>query len=71
MRLSFKTCLYNIPAFTLYGIIVMVLGILAAIPLGLGYLILFPVLTGSVFSSYRDCFIVSGMTTLPEQQVET
>ncbi len=54
--LSLKACIYNVPAFTLYGIALIVLSILAAIPLGLGYLILTPVILASIYLAYLDCF---------------
>ena len=56
MQLSFKACLKNIPAFTLYGLIVLVFSFLAMIPLGLGYLILLPMLVSSIHLAFLDCF---------------
>ena len=53
---SFLGCLKNILPFLVYSIVVMVLGILAAIPLGLGWLVLGPTLIASVYVSYRDIF---------------
>lgn len=53
---SFSACLKNIVPFLIYGIVLMVLGIVAAIPLGLGWLVLGPVVIGSVYVSYRDIF---------------
>ena len=54
--LSFKACLTNIIPFTVYGVVVLILLIIAAIPLMLGYLVLLPVLTASVYIAYLDCF---------------
>ncbi len=56
MLLSFNACLKNILPFLLYGIVVFVLAIIASIPLMLGYLVLLPVLSASVYVSYLDCF---------------
>ena len=56
LRESFLGCLKNILPFLVYSIVVMVLGILAAIPLGLGWLVLGPTLIASVYVSYRDIF---------------
>lgn len=53
---SFLGCLKNIVPFLIYGIILLVLGIVAAIPLGLGWLVLGPVAIASVYVSYRDIF---------------
>ena len=56
MLLSFNACLKNILPFALYGIVVFILAILASIPFMLGYLVLLPVLSASVYVSYLDCF---------------
>ena len=57
MKLSFSGCLKNILAFLIYGLIALVLYILAAIPLMLGLLVLFPTLIASIHVAYRDIFI--------------
>lgn len=56
MRLSFFACLKNIIAFQIYGITLVALTILAAMPYGLGLLILVPTLFASIYASYRDIF---------------
>ena len=53
---SFLGCLKNILPFLVYSIVLMVLGIVAAIPLGLGWLVLGPTLIASVYVSYRDIY---------------
>jgi hypothetical protein len=57
MKSSFHGCLKNAVPFLLYGIVGLVLAIIAAIPLGLGFLVLGPVIWGSMYSSYRDIFL--------------
>jgi uncharacterized membrane protein len=57
MRLSFVGCLRNIVPFLVYGLAVIGLSIIALIPLGLGFLILSPVLIGSIYAGYRDIFL--------------
>jgi uncharacterized membrane protein len=42
--------------FLIYGIIMLVLSILATIPLGLGWLVLGPVAVASVYVAYRDIY---------------
>ncbi|MFZ5558158.1 MAG: BPSS1780 family membrane protein [Pseudomonadota bacterium] len=59
MKQSFSGCLRNIPAFLVYGLIGMLLAILASIPAMLGWLVLGPVFTGSLYASYRDIFLKS------------
>ncbi|ARO87171.1 hypothetical protein EBAPG3_004965 [Nitrosospira lacus] len=56
MRVSFLACLKNIIAFQVYGITLVVLVILAAMPYGLGLFILVPTLFASIYASYRDIF---------------
>jgi hypothetical protein len=56
IRRSFFGCLKNIVPFLIYGIVMMVLGILATVPLGLGWLVLGPVAVASVYVAYRDIY---------------
>lgn len=56
MKLSFKGCLRNIMPFLWYGIIMLVFMMLATIPLGLGWLILTPLMICSLYASYRTVF---------------
>lgn len=56
MSLSFKGCLRNVVPFLLYGILGLVLAIVASIPLFLGWLVLFPMVTASVYIAYKDIF---------------
>lgn len=56
MTASFRVCLKNMGPFLLYGVVVLVLMVLAAIPAALGYLVLLPVLMGAQYASYRDLF---------------
>lgn len=56
MKRSLAACLTHWLAFLVYGAIMLVLSIIAAIPLALGLLVLLPVLFCSVYVSYRDIF---------------
>jgi uncharacterized membrane protein len=56
LKASFNACLRNIVAFLVFGLIVMVLCFFAALPVGLGFLVLGPVLAGAIYASYRDIF---------------
>lgn len=53
---SFFGCLKNIVPFLIYGIVMLVLGVLAAIPLALGWLVLGPVAVASIYVAYRDIY---------------
>jgi uncharacterized membrane protein len=57
LKESFTGCLKNIVPFLIYGLIGLVLAILASIPVGLGWLLLGPVLIGSLYASYRDIYL--------------
>lgn len=56
LKQSFAACLKNVAPFLVYAIVFMILGVIAAIPFGLGFLILAPMLFGSVYASYKDVF---------------
>jgi hypothetical protein len=56
LRASFNGCLKNILPFLVYGIVMLVLAFVASIPLGLGWLLLGPVLLASLYTSYRNVF---------------
>lgn len=56
MRTSFVACLRNLLPFLLYGVVALLLAALAAIPFGLGMLVLVPTLVASVYVGYRDIF---------------
>ncbi len=56
-KLSMRGCLKNIIPFLVYGIVVLVLAIVASIPIFLGWLVLGPMLLGSIYAGYKDIFI--------------
>lgn len=56
MKASFDACLRNMVPFLVYGVILLVLTVIAAIPFGLGFLILVPVIVVSIYTAYRDIF---------------
>ena len=57
LRASFSGCLRNIGPFLVYGIVGFVLAILAALPVGLGFVVLGPVVWGTMYAAYRDIFL--------------
>ncbi len=59
MKSSFMGCLRNILPFLLYGIVSFVLLIIAVIPLGLGLLVMMPVLMMTVYTGYKDIYLKS------------
>ena len=56
MKMSFAACLKNIVPFLLYGVIFFALAIVATLPLLLGWLALGPVISITVYTTYRDVF---------------
>lgn len=56
LKASFAACLKNLAAFVAYGVVLMILGFFATLPMALGWLVLGPVVIGSVYSAYRDIF---------------
>ncbi len=59
MKLSFVACLKNMVPFVLYGLIFMLLLIVALIPFGLGLLVAVPVMMTSLYTSYVDVFNIT------------
>ncbi|MFW2372826.1 MAG: BPSS1780 family membrane protein, partial [Gammaproteobacteria bacterium] len=56
-KMSFRGCLANIIPFLVYGLIFMLLAIVAMIPFGLGMIILLPMIIISMYTSYRSVFL--------------
>lgn len=57
MKASFFASLRNWLPFLVYGLCYLALAILAIIPLGLGFLILGPVMMASIYVAYKDMFL--------------
>lgn len=57
MKLSFSGSLRNIVPFLVYGLLLMLLGVIALIPLGLGLLVFGPVVFASIYAAYRDIYL--------------
>lgn len=57
MGKSFEGCLANIIPFTVYGLIGLIFSLIAAIPFGLGFLVLLPVFIISIYTSYKDIYL--------------
>ncbi|MCW8964927.1 MAG: BPSS1780 family membrane protein [Gammaproteobacteria bacterium] len=56
LKLSFIGCLKNIMPFLIYGIVALILLVIAMIPVGLGLLIMFPVLMAAMYIQYKDIY---------------
>lgn len=56
MKASFAACLENVAPSAVYGLIAIVLALLATVPLGLGWLVLGPMIATSAYASYVDVF---------------
>jgi uncharacterized membrane protein len=54
MKESFSGCLRNVVPFLVYGLVGLVLAVLASIPFALGWLVVGPVFVASIYTSYRD-----------------
>lgn len=65
MRQSFFACLRNIGPFLVYGVVSIILLVVAAIPFGLGLLIMIPTMIASLYVSYKDVFAGSLATQEP------
>jgi len=56
LKMSFSGCLKNILPMFLFGVIMMVLTIIAAIPFGLGLLVIMPVGFAAFYTAYRSIY---------------
>jgi len=66
LKASFYACLRNWIPFLVYGVVLLVACLIAAIPAFLGFLVLIPVLVASVYTSYRDIFCAGKKVELVE-----
>ena len=56
LKQSFSGCLKNVVPFSVYGIALLILGVIAAIPVGLGLLVLVPTVLASTYVAYQEIF---------------
>ena len=56
MKMSLAACFNNLGAFVVLGVLIYVLIWVALLPLGLGMLVLVPVLAGTLHASFLDVF---------------
>jgi len=56
LKESFSACMQNLGAFTVYGMILLLLWVAATLPVMIGLLIVLPVIFGSIYASYIDLF---------------
>lgn len=56
MQASLKACWVNWAALLLFGLVMTILGALAMIPMGLGFLLLGPVATCAIWTAYAEIF---------------
>ena len=56
MKMSFSGCLKNVLPFLIYGLIGIVLAVVATIPLALGWLVVGPLSIASMYTSYCDIY---------------
>ena len=64
MKVSLKACLRNMLPLLLYGVMMLPFVAIASMPMMLGWLILLPIITGSMYAIYRNlCPTPEEMTT--------
>jgi len=59
MRASFIGCVRNFLPFLLYGVVLLFASVVASIPAGLGWFVLWPVSVASIYTAYRDIYFSS------------
>lgn len=56
LKSSVRACLVNVVPMTVAGLVLVLATVIAMLPLGLGLLVLTPVVLGALFASYRDLY---------------
>lgn len=56
VKSSFAACMRNVMPFLVYGVLGLMASVLASIPLGLGWIVLLPLMGLTVYLSYRDIY---------------
>jgi uncharacterized membrane protein len=59
VKASFSACLRNWLPMSVLGLMLTIASFFAVIPLGLGLLLLIPIVIGAIYASYRDLFVAS------------
>lgn len=59
IKASFNACLKNVSPCMVFGLVVMLPCLFAVLTIGLGFLVLIPVLAGAAYVSYRDIFVAN------------
>src|SRR5699024_8206828 len=57
LKMSFVGCLRNILPMLIYGLICTILLIAGALPLFLGWLVVYPIFICSIYTAYRDIYL--------------
>lgn len=57
LKASFSACLKNFMPFLVYGLVFLVLFVVGSLPLGLGLLVVVPLMYTSTYAAYRDVFL--------------
>jgi len=65
MKQSLAGCFKNFLPFLVWSIVMLVFAILAAIPLGLGYLVWVPLAIASTYAAYRGIYTAEGAGAAP------
>lgn len=56
MGASVRACLRNMPAFLVYGVVSLLLLVVATVPFGIGLVLWIPVMVLTMYTSYREIF---------------
>ena len=56
MRASLRACVHNLPALTLYGVVMVLFALVASMLAMLGWIVLLPLMLTSLYAAYRDLF---------------
>lgn len=70
LKVSLRACLNNVAPLSVYGIMMVLFGLAASLPMMLGWLILLPIMITSIYAAYRGMFpheAEAAVASQPEQ----
>ncbi len=65
LKVSFSAAMANLGALAVYGLLTIVIALVASIPFGLGLLVAIPVFMAALYCAYRDVFGIAERDSLP------
>lgn len=69
LKLSLRACVNNLAPLSVYGVMMVLFGLVASLPMMLGWLVLLPIMITSIYASYRGMFPDAEPAVTPQEEV--